>query len=155
MTSRYSLRELVEIAIQIENGGERFYRYSAEKNEKLRDAFLFLADEEKRHATLFQGLLGPEYDESGIDITEAIPYIRAIVDSTVLRYLLERREFPEKTGRVSEVLEFALGLEKESLLFYYQLLERIEERRKVVVEKIISEEKKHIEKILDLRQSVV
>ncbi len=152
MTFRYSLKDLVEMAIQIEIGGEKFYRYAADRNEVLRDVFLFLADEEKRHAAIFQSLIGPQQEELGIDVVEAIPYIRAIVDSGALRYLSERAEFPGKMGSVSEALEFALGLEKESLLFYYQLLERIGENRRPVVEKIIGEEKKHIEKIMGLRQ---
>lgn len=154
MKSRYSLRDLVEIAVQIEIGGEKFYRYAAERNEVLRDTFLFLAEEEKRHATTFQSLISAQQEDPGIDVVEAIPYIRAIVDSGVLRYLSERAEFPEKMGSVSEALEFALGLEKESLLFYYQLLERIGENRKPIVEKIIGEEKKHIEKIMGLQQSI-
>jgi len=147
---KYALRELIEIAVQIENGGERFYRYAAGKNEKVRDIFQLLADDEKKHAVLFQSLLvpSPEYDYSGIDKTESIPYIRAIVNSTVLRYLLDRKEYPEKMGSVTEVLDFSLGLEKESLLFYYQLLERIQGKGKSTVERIIGEEKKHIEKIL-------
>ena len=153
MTLRYSLRDLVEMAVQIEIGGEKFYRSAADRNEVLRDAFLLLAEEEKRHANTFQNLISAQQEDPGIDVVEAIPYIRAIVDSGVLRYLSERAEFPKKIDSVSEVLEFALGLEKESLLFYYQLLERIGENRKPTVEKIIGEEKKHIEKIMGLRQS--
>lgn len=153
MTLRYSLRDLIEMAVQIENGGERFYRYAADRNEMLRGIFLFLAGEEKRHAALFQSLISVQYEEPSIDTVEAIPYIRAIIDSGVLRYLFERTEFPEKMGSVSETLELALGLEKESLLFYYQLVERIREKGKLIVEKIIGEEKKHIEKILNLQMS--
>jgi len=151
---RYSPRDLVEMAVQIEIGGEKFYRYTADKNETLRGAFLFLAEEERRHANTFQSLISTQQEDTGIDVVEAIPYIRAIVDSGALRYLFERAEFPEKMGNVSEVLEFALGLEKESLLFYYHLLERIGGNRKPTVEKIIGEEKKHIEKIMGLRQSI-
>ncbi|MGQ9514855.1 MAG: ferritin family protein [Thermoproteota archaeon] len=152
MKFRYSLRELVEMAIQIEIGGEKFYRYAAERNDVLRDTFVFLAEEEKRHANTFQSLIGPKQEEPSIDMEEAIPYIRAIIDSGALRYLSERMEFPEKVGSISETLEFALGLEKESLLFYYQLLERVGENRKHIIDKIIGEEKKHIEKIMGLRQ---
>jgi rubrerythrin len=149
---KYALRELIEIAVQIENGGERFYRYAAGKNEKVRDIFQILADDEKKHAVLFQSLLvpSPDYEYSGIDNIESIPYIRAIVDSTVLRYLLDRKEYPEKVGSVTDVLDFALGLEKESLLFYYQLVERIQGKGRPAVDRIIGEEKKHIEKILQL-----
>jgi len=142
------------MAVQIEIGGEKFYRYAADRNQVLRDTFLFLAEEERRHASIFQGLIGSQREEPGIDVEEAIPYIRAIIDSGVLRYLSERAEFSEKIGSVSEALEFALGLEKESLLFYYQILERIGANRKPTVEKIIGEEKKHIEKIMGLRQSI-
>lgn len=154
MEFKYSLRDLVEMAIQIEIGGEKFYRNAADRNHVLRDTFLFLAEEERRHANIFQSLIGSQLEEPGIDVEEAIPYIRAIIDSGVLRYLSERAEFSEKIGSVSEALEFALGLEKESLLFYYQLLERIGVKRKSTVEKIIGEEKKHIEKIMSLRQSI-
>ena len=138
---KYALRELVEMAVQIEIGGERYYRYAADKNESVQNIFLLLADDERRHATLFQSLISPnsDYEQSGIDKTESIPYLRAIVDSTVLRYLLDRTEYPEKVTRVTEALDFAVGFEKESLLFYYQLLERI-----------MVEEKKHIERIMQL-----
>ena len=51
MTSlKYALRELVEMAVQIEIGGERYYRYAADKNESVRNIFLLLADDERRHA---------------------------------------------------------------------------------------------------------
>ena len=92
----------------------------------------------------------PDYEQSGIDKTESIQYLRAIVDSTVLRYLLDRIEYPEKLSRVTEALDFAVGFEKESLLFYYQLLERIQGKGKSIVERIMLEEKKHIEKIVQL-----
>ena len=140
MAYRYSPRDLVEMAVQIEIGGEKFYRYAADKNETLRGAFLFLAEEERRHANTFQSLISTQQEDTGIDVVEAIPYIRAIVDSGWLRYLFERG-FPEKMGNVFfKVLEFALGLEKESLLFYYHLLERIGGNKKPTVEKIIGEE---------------
>jgi rubrerythrin len=51
-------------------------------------------------------------------------------------------------GSVTKVLDFAVGLEKESLLFYYQLLERIQGKGRSVIDTVIGEEKKHIEKIL-------
>ncbi|MBO3803111.1 MAG: ferritin family protein [Candidatus Brockarchaeota archaeon] len=153
MTFRYSLRDLVEMAIQIEIGGEKYYRYVADKNEPLKHAFLFLAEEEKKHANTFQNLIGEQQEVPGIDVAEAMPYIRAIIDSSVLRYVSERTEFAEQAGSVLEALDFALGLEKESILFYYQLLERIPGNRKPTVEKIIGEEKKHVEKIMDLKRS--
>jgi rubrerythrin len=87
MTSlKYALRELVEMAVQIEIGGERYYRCAADKNESVRNIFLLLADDERRHATLFQSLISPnpDYEQSGIDKTESIQYLHAIVDSTVL-----------------------------------------------------------------------
>jgi len=142
------------MAVQIEIGGEKFYRYAADRNQVLRDTFLFLAEEERRHASIFQGLIDSQREEPGIDVEEAIPYIRAIIDSGVLRYLSERVDLSVKMGSVSEALEFALGFEKESLLFYYQLFERIGAKRRPTVEKIIGEEKRHIEKILSLRQSI-
>ena len=104
MEFKYSLRDLVEMAIQIEIGGEKFYRNAADRNHVLRDTFLFLAEEERRHANIFQSLICSQLEEPGIDVEEAIPYIRAIIDSGVLRYLSERAEFSEKIGSVSEAL---------------------------------------------------
>jgi hypothetical protein len=52
---------------------------------------------------LFQSLLveSPEYEYSGIEKTESIAYILAIVDSTPLRYLLGRKRISREDGQRS------------------------------------------------------
>jgi len=144
---KYSLHDLIDLAVQFENGVERYYRYAADKNEKFRDIFLRLAEDEKRHAAIYQNLISHKDTENSIGRKEAAPYISVIIESEALQYLQGRKNFPEKADKPAEALKFALGVEKDTILFYYQIHEKIQEKKKNIVEKIIDEEKKHIEKI--------
>jgi rubrerythrin len=60
---RFSVREVVEMALQTERLGYQFYTEMSEKfqeDEKLKDLFDILAKEEMRHEHVFEGLLSRE-----------------------------------------------------------------------------------------------
>jgi rubrerythrin len=42
----------------------------------------------------------------------------------------------------------AIGFEKETLLFFYDLRERIPDADRAVVEKVIAEEKRHVQRLV-------
>ena len=61
MSIQLSGADVIDLAVQTEVRGERFYRQAAQAADKpqARQLFSFLADEEVRHKKLFQGLSGP------------------------------------------------------------------------------------------------
>lgn len=148
MKSGYSWSELVEMAIQVEKTGERFYRDSA-ANADGRSAELFreLADAERSHAEIFYSLLPDRFVEGsrGIDSEEFMPYIEAIVGKGLLGYL--KRCDSACFGPPRDILEFALGFEEESVKFYESVREQVTDATGPAVERVLAEEKNHIEKI--------
>jgi rubrerythrin len=148
MKSGYSWSELVEMAIQVEKAGEKFYRSAAGKNEgRSADLFRELADAERVHAEIFSSLLPEGFAEGtkGIDAEEAKDYIGAVVGDALLKYL-EGSE-AASLGSGKDILEFALGFEKESLNFYASLRDYVTDATGPVIERIIAEENKHIARI--------
>ena len=57
-------------------------------------------------------------------------------------------------GGEKEALEYAIKMEKDSLLFYYELLSMVREKDRGVVNRIIQEEKKHLTKLNEVRKEI-
>ncbi|HCZ06517.1 MAG TPA: hypothetical protein DHV12_05210 [Thermotogae bacterium] len=56
---------------------------------------------------------------------------------------------------VSEVIDLAIGIEKDSIILYYELLDTLaDERAKSVVRNIISQEKEHVSTLHNLRKGL-
>jgi len=148
LKSGYSWSELVDMAIQVEKVGEKFYRNSAASSDgRSAEVFRELADAERSHAEIFFNLLPDGFVEGskGIDSEESQPYIEAIVGRGLLGYL--KRCDSACFGSPMEVLKFALGFEEESVRFYQNLREQVSDATGPAVERVIAEERGHIERI--------
>ena len=153
---KFSVREIVEQAIQTERLGNDFYTKMSEKfkdHEDLKKLFETLASHEVRHGNSFIALkenLGEEEPE-GWD--EVIPYLRAIVDSEF--FLGKDKCLPslEHVTTELEAVDFALCFERETLLYYYALREATKEKE--IIDKIIREERSHIIWLNNLKNSLL
>ncbi len=143
---KFSIREVVGQAVQTERLGYQFYTTMAEKfrkeNEDLYKLFTTLAEKELNHEKTFSellGLLGDSEPEGWGDISQ---YMRAIVESEF--FLGKNKSLPsmEKIKTVNDAVDFALGFEKETLLYFYGIKDAVKEKE--IVEDIINEEKAHI-----------
>ena len=113
MKSGYSWSELVEMAIQVEKAGEKFYREAAARSEgRPSEFYRELADAERAHAEIFYSLLPDGFVEGtkGMDPEEAQAYIGAVVGAGLLKYLKDANTASFDSAR--DVLEFALGVEE-------------------------------------------
>ncbi len=151
---KYSIREVIEQAVQTEKLGYQFYSTTAEKfrtDDGLNKLFSTLATKELRHEKAFTELLGIIKDEEPVDWEEAEPYLRAIVESEF--FLGGNKSLPsmERIKSVEEAVKFALGFEKETLLYFYWLRDAVKEKE--VVEEIINEERSHIMWLNKFRES--
>lgn len=155
----YSLPEIVEMAVQTELGGKLFYETIAARtdNAALRRLFEFLADEEKKHVRVFSELARnttPAPEELPYDFDEVALYLKAIVDS---RYFLEGNKALALAGKADtarKALEYALAFEKETMLFYLELLNMVSERNREPVRALVSEERRHVRRLQELLASL-
>lgn len=142
---RFSIREVIEQAVQTEVLGYQFYTAVAERfkdNEDLSKLFTTLASKEQRHEMTFRELMGIIGDEGPENWEDAEQYLRAIVESEF--FLGKGKSLPsiENIKTVEDAVNFALGFEKETLLYFHGLMDVV--REKEVVEEIINEERSHI-----------
>jgi rubrerythrin len=101
-----------------------------------------LAQKELDHEKRFSELLGDIRDDGEVDWDEVSKYLRAIVESEF--FLGKGKSLPslERVKTVADAVKFAMGFEKETLLYFYMIREALAE--KDVISRIIDEEKSHI-----------
>lgn len=151
---RYSIREVIEQALQTERLGYEFYSIMKERfkdDERFTRLFSTLAEKELVHEKRFAELLEIVKDEEPENWEEASEYLRAIVESEF--FLGKNKALPSLSHvrSIDDAINFAIGFEKETLLYFYGLLSSV--REKEVVEEIINEEKSHIKWLTAFRES--
>lgn len=156
---KYSASEVVEMAIQTERAGRRFYIDAAESSadRKLRELFTFLAAEEERHVRVFEAIartVSATGEAQPYNWQEAALYLKAITDS---RYFLgsdKALSLTREAATPTAVLDSALGFEKETLLFYFELVEMVGADARPAVAALIQQEKDHVRRLQGLRDSL-
>ena len=152
----FSVREVVEQAVQTEKLGKEFYTQMAEKfrgKAELKKLFELLAAHETRHGESFLSLESQLKDEEPEGWGEVTLYLRALVDSEF--FLGKDKCLPslEHVKTAAEAIDFALCFERETLLYYYTLREALKEKE--LIDTIIREEKSHIVWLNNLRKSFI
>jgi rubrerythrin len=146
--NKYSIDEIMEMAVQTEVLGHQFYTGMAEKFNKdngLVKLFTELASKEKDHEKTFKGLRDAVAKGGGaepVQWEEVSNYMRAFVESEF--FLGKGKSLPslDHIMTVKDAVKFAIGFEKETLLYFLEL--RTIVREKEAVDEIINEEKAHI-----------
>ncbi len=142
---RYSLREVVDQALQTEKLGYQFYTTMIqrfEKEEDMKKLFAFLAKEELHHEKTFAEMLAQLKEAEPVNWEDAEQYLRAIVESEF--FLGKNKALPsmEHVKTVEDALDFAIEFEKQTFLYFHGLKDWVKEKE--IVDRIIDEEKKHI-----------
>lgn len=154
----FSSREMVEMAIQTEQNGYAFYAEatSKAKADSVRSLLEWLADQEKRHEEVFRGMLdkpelhipAEEYPGQRAAFVQALLYSRVLPDrETGLKSLAEITDD-------NQIIQFALGFEKDTILFMYEMRGLVAPAGQETVDKLIAEEKSHVQRLLALRQQL-
>ena len=158
MSISFSGSELINIAIGIERRGIAFYDIMTRSTENTmaRDVFQHLADMEREHIQIFQGMLGEadRYQPSEAYAGEYAAYLQTLVDSAVFTDDLVTSEMATQVENDIEALELAIGAEKDSILFYYEMRDIMPQRAQPTVNKIIAEEKSHLRQLSELKRKL-
>ena len=151
MALDFNADEIFQIAEQIEQNGARFYRGAArlDFDEDTQKRLLELAEMEDAHEKTFAamraGLSGREVASTVFDPHgEVANYLKAMADS----YVFQKSASPEDllAGKsIEEILKLAIGLEKDSIVFYLGIKEAVPGKSgRGKIENIIKEEMSHV-----------
>ncbi|MCK4823001.1 ferritin family protein [bacterium] len=152
MSITFNFDEIFEMAEQIERNGARFYRRAAGKfsDSEAREKLLELAVMEDQHEKTFTGirleLAGCGRMESTFDPeNQAALYLQAMADGTVFDIKKDPSDILSEGKTLEEILHIAIGLEKDSIVFYAGIKDMVPEKPgKEKIDVIIREEKGHI-----------
>jgi rubrerythrin len=148
----FTATEALEMAMEIEKNGEMFYNTVAERStdSDVKALFEDLAIQEQGHYRVFQEMLG------GIEPALESPAVEYDQYETYLHVALENALFagPEKALTLAKqaedretALRAAMGFEKDTLLFFYDLRDMVSEKDRETVSAVIREEKKHLRRL--------
>lgn len=148
--------DVVDMAVQTEAEGERFYRAAAERadNPEARELFAYLADEEVRHKQTFEGLSG-SIVVTEIDPTtweEGIAYIRATIDRAFFAGTGAPIRAIMREATVEDMLRQAIAFEQQTLLFFGALRDLVQPLNRPIIDSIVAEERGHVRRLTAILQ---
>ncbi|MDD7305691.1 MAG: ferritin family protein [Peptoniphilaceae bacterium] len=149
-TEIFGPKDLLESLVRLEKNGYEFYSKASEKFDDLevKEFFKFLANQELGHEKLYKELAEEvatsssntsrqSYDEEYND------YLQSLVENTF------NFELDQNLKDVKNVYKFALGLEKDTIIFIGELRNILPDFKKEIFEKVEKEERGHIKLIND------
>ncbi len=152
---KFSIMEVIEQATQTEKLGAHFYNRMADKfkdNQEIKKLFETLEDKELQHEETFSSMKEKVDDKDVEGWEEVSQYLRAIVESAFFLGKDKALTSIESVKTVSEAVDYALGFEKETLLYYQVMRDVIKEKK--TIDEIINEEKSHIVWLNRFRQNI-
>jgi rubrerythrin len=159
MTNTFNPQEILKIAIKVEEEGKNLYHILEEKakDDQLKEMWRYLKEQEEVHRQIFQKMLerSGEYIVYEFSPGEHDAYLNAIASSYVFTQELIERKTKELFTSDLDAIEFGIYVEKESILTYSALKEYVLADKQPVLDKVISEEKKHLTQLMSLRNRFV
>ena len=150
----YSIREIVEQAVQTEKLGYEYYRTMSDKftdNDELVKLFNTLADHELQHEKRFAQFKETLKDEQLDNWEEVSKYLNEIVESEYFLGSNKALKSMENITTMDEAIRYAMRFEKETLLYFYALKGAVLDQD--IISDIISEEMKHMVWLSQLAKS--
>ncbi len=154
----FTAGELFDIAVGIERNGVAYYDSLSQltSDAGLKQTYAQLAQMERLHVGMFQkmrasaGVSGPAVPT--VDEADQAAYLKALIDSSVFTDDKVARELAKRASGPAEALQLALGVEKDSVLFYSSMRDLVPQSDRETVDSIIMEERKHIRELSDLKR---
>ena len=145
---KFNSVEVIEMAKDIEKRGLDFYKKQAKKTEdsELKNLLLKLAEDEQDHYDTFSKMLdkAKELTDTDSDYVygeDVSAYLRALIEFTVFP---SEEEVEDKIHSIEDILELAINAEKDSILFYREMMEYNNEDTNKILKRLVDEEKQHL-----------
>jgi rubrerythrin len=149
----FTASEALEMAMEIEKSGEVFYKAVAAQatDPSVKELFEDLAVQEQRHYLVFQKMAGHKLEASvpaaDIEYDEYKAYLQAALDNALFAGPDKALAAAKKAQDKTSALRAALGFEKDTLLFFYDLRDMVGEAERGSLDRIIREEKAHLQRL--------
>ena len=157
----FSVNEIVEMAVQIEQNGYAFYHEATKRKDldaKSLELITSLRDAELDHEKTFLGLR----DELDLDVLElsgdwelVASYLKTIIDGRIFNDPASAIKKATEAKTVMEVITNAIAFEKDTLLYFHAINDSINDpRARSVLRRIINEEVSHVLMLSDFKKSL-
>lgn len=157
MSALLEKKDIINIAVRIEDNGERFYREAAEKvkSPEVKELLTILAKDETRHKTVFLNLVKNLSLSNELLSDEYMNYLKAYTDRLIFQGNPD--DFSEQMKKFDQlwVLDYAIQRELDSILYYYELKNIVTTQDIKLIDEIISEERNHFEKLSKIKSIII
>jgi rubrerythrin len=148
----FTAAEALNMALRAEQNGEAFYTAAAgkAKDPQVKALLEDLAAQERKHYRMFQKLakgVGDAPVFSAPEWEEYNAYLQSALDNALFSGPNKALAAAEGLEDERDALRMALGFEKDTMLFYYDLRGMVGEADRKVVDEIIREEKRHAQRL--------
>ena len=157
MSNVFNAAEVVDMGIEKEKKRRDFYALVAEKfkDANMRDLFTKLKDWETTHIKKFGEIRDTIVD---IEITETYDgeftsYMRALVDDKQYNQI-SPDNFAKNVKTPLSAMQYGIGFEKDSILFFNELLRFMPKANSDKVRLLVQEERTHIIYLAQLRNKM-
>ena len=162
MDYNFTADEIFEVAVRIEANGASFYRKAAasQSEESNRDFLEQLASMEAHHQLTFEKMrsdLKPNEKQATVfdPNQETAQYLAAMADAHGGEGSPKAADALTGDESIEEIIDIAIGLEKESILFYLGLRDFVPpEYGQDKLDRIIREEQRHIVQLNGFRKKL-
>lgn len=145
---RMSVKEVLEIAVNIERNGAEFYDalLDSSQSQEAATIFTYLAGQERQHIIGFQRLAaGVEASgQSASPDAEHQDYLEALVEAHLLTSEGSGARLARRASDHAEATRAAIQFEKDSILLFEALRDSVAEPDVSVVDAVIAEERMHL-----------
>jgi rubrerythrin len=146
----YSLKEILDLAVQMEQAGYDFYTASGEKfaGEIYHETFTFLAEQEKSHKRKFEEMLKHINDIKSEHNEDYYRYMKSLGGDRIFKRT-DLKETFKFVNTPQDALLKGMDDEKNSIFFYNEIKRAYSKDSKEtdVLDEIIAEERSHIMKL--------
>ncbi len=148
----FTAAEGLEMALEIEENGELFYNEMAAKSADpdVKALFEDLAIQERGHYKIFQKMLGdvkPAPDLPTAEYDQYQDYLQVALENGLFAGPDKALSLARQAEDQGAALRAALGFEKDTLLFFYDLRDMVAEADRGAISNIIREEKMHLRRL--------
>ena len=153
----FESQDILRFAKRIEENGERFYQQSADRlqDPKAKELFRYLAEEERVHRNVFEGMLSTmeRFDVRETYEGEYLSYLQNYLDRKVIfDSKAAERELAGVQDPVSAI-DFAIRREMDAILYFTEVKHFVSEGQQGPIDRILEEERGHFSKLNGLKKT--
>ncbi len=155
MNTIFDPSEVFQLAVRIEENGEKFYRTMADKfnDVEIKELFTYLADEEVGHKKFYNELYEDfkTYDPPSEYAAEYYEFIKSYADEV----MFNKEDFEENMSKVTDIisaLDFAIDSELNAILYFSEMKRMVLKEKRDIIDNIIEEERKHFIKLSNMKK---